>query len=69
MDSVPQAYELDAQGRVIREGHWEFDPSTGACIRDRSNRDGTGRHIGIVASNVSIRGECTTSATRRMILS
>ncbi|KAJ7593767.1 hypothetical protein C8J56DRAFT_925136 [Mycena floridula] len=33
--------ERDGTGRVIREGPWTFDPNSGCCIADSSNRDGT----------------------------
>ncbi|KAJ7836588.1 hypothetical protein B0H14DRAFT_3704865, partial [Mycena olivaceomarginata] len=33
----------DAQGRITREGGWTFDPATGRCIGDASDRSGRGQ--------------------------
>lgn len=33
-------YTRDALGRMTSEGGWTFDPETGRCISDRSDRTG-----------------------------
>jgi hypothetical protein len=36
----PRYVQRDTQGRIIQKSGWSFDPDTGRCVADTSDRSG-----------------------------
>ncbi|KAJ7073910.1 hypothetical protein C8F01DRAFT_4595 [Mycena amicta] len=56
----------DAQGAIVREGSWTFDPATGRCTGDASDRSGRGQPYAHMCFSFSATAGSTLLNPRRI---